>query len=168
MPPVLRLAVLPAAAGVAAILALPTPPPSTPRTDARARPAAAAPPGPRAPRDLPRAGEAPAAAAPAASAPGAPADPLDPVQVDEERVLATVRAIMKKRPMLAYRYLRQLETQFPGSPHAAERERYVIETLIELGRETEAKERAQAFLAEHPTGHHALRVQWFLDYPLAD
>jgi len=180
---IVTMALLPLAAGVAVALALH--PGGRPGANAAHREAPGQPPAPSAgaavgPESAPppaaptRPSGPPSSRGPSNPSPGGRAegvvDPLNPATAPEpDAYLRTVRAIVEAKPILALRYTRQMKAIYPDLDRAYEVEprREEVEALTNLGRVSEARERAAAFMEEFPAeGAHSYRVHFLLNVVL--
>ncbi len=83
---------------------------------------------------------------------------------DELRALTDARAQLRSDPAAALAALESLRARLHGDGVLAhERERFAIEALHRIGRSSEARGRAEAFLASAPTSTMAARVRALRD-----
>lgn len=140
--------------------------PSVVAPPAVAPPALAAPADPREPApSVPtaRAAHASGARAAAAASTAAATPEVQDAVTREVNALGRARALVERRPAEAYALLRAHAAQFATGMLGEEREALTIDALRRLGRAREARARAEAFLARHPTSINAERVRGSLN-----
>ncbi|HEX5098623.1 MAG TPA: hypothetical protein VFV94_03955, partial [Polyangiaceae bacterium] len=84
----------------------------------------------------------------------------------ESRKVATARSLLRSgQPRAALLVLDEARRDFPNGELTQEREALAIEALRALGSTTEARRRAEAFLARYPASPHATLVRRALQAP---
>ncbi len=97
---------------------------------------------------------------PSATASHASAQPATSSSLAEETAsLAAIRRASASDPGAALSLVDQANTRFAGGIFREERESVAVAALAKLGRTSEAKARAQAFLSAYPTSAFADRVK---------
>lgn len=124
------------------------PPAPTPTAEAPAPPADPAPQTPPPPPAPPESGLAPSAEPPAAQT--SPAKPAPAAQLSEAELLEQARKALKGDPARALARANEHRRRFPGGVLVQEREVIAIQALRQLGRASEAEQRAEAFSKAFP------------------
>lgn len=142
-------------------------PPPPPAAVVPVAPVAVAPPPPvleEKPAPAPQVKPAVKAAPPKVEEAAAPAEP--PKQVDElDALQEAMESVRAGKPGDALAKLERHAKDFPDSPLAQERDVLIIEALVSLGRNADARVRADEFRKKWPTSTHLVRIETLLRKP---
>jgi hypothetical protein len=83
---------------------------------------------------------------------------IEPVQLDEDSLMAKLRADVKSAPGAALALADEAEQRFGDSPAAEERRALAISALINLQRIGSARSRAYDYLRRYPNGPYTATV----------
>lgn len=103
-------------------------------------------------------GENVAIGAPAMPAPGGSTAKVGHAAVDEAALMNEIHASLVTAPKRAEILARQGRMQFPGSPHADERDMLVVLALINQRDDGRAREEMEYYQRNHPDGRYAAEV----------
>ena len=84
--------------------------------------------------------------------------PAESAEESEAELLARAQSQVSGNPAGALALTERHRARFPGGLHGQERELIAISALVKLGRTAEARARADAFLAVHPSSAHRRRL----------
>jgi hypothetical protein len=84
---------------------------------------------------------------------------LGTTSVDEFRLLRAARQALAERPARALELTDEHARRFARGMLSQEREAIAVDALVQLGREGQARTRAQAFLGAYPSSPYRSRVE---------